>query len=84
MTEPSAGKWAASMAVGGFVGGFAAGSLHAGLFLFAGLSLLGAVIAMSLISPNWKSDLEHNIGTVLGLSTFIPLPCGFLGMILSK
>jgi hypothetical protein len=84
MSEPSAGKWAASMAAGGFAGGLIAGEMHAGFLLFAGLSLLGSVVAVSLISPNWKSDLENNIGTILGLSTFIPLPCGFIGMILSK
>ncbi|MFO1342416.1 MAG: hypothetical protein U1F05_04665 [Burkholderiales bacterium] len=84
MTEPSTGKSAAFMAGGGFLGGVVAGLLHLGFWGFAALTLVSSFLAVSSLSRNWQADLQHNLAMILGLSTVIPLPCGFVGMILSK
>ena len=84
MTERSTGKWAAYMAGGGFLGGVVAGYMHVGFWGFTALTLVASFLAISSLSENWRSELEHNLAMILGLSTVIPLPCGFIGMILSK
>ena len=67
------------MAGGGFFGGVVAGLLHLGVWGLAALTL----VAVSSLSKNWQAELQHNLVMILGLSPVI-LPCGFIGMILSK
>lgn len=72
------------MAGGGFLGGVVAGLLHLGFWGFAATTLVASFLAISSLSKNWLSELQHNFALIIGLSTVIPLPCGFIGMILSK
>lgn len=72
------------MGAGGFIGGILAGGNNAGFWGFAILSLVGAYALLAMFGHIEKSRRELAIGTILGLSTTIPLPCGFIGMIIGK
>jgi len=72
------------LATGGFLGGLVAGGNNAGAFWFFALSLGCAYGLLVLLGHVEKGMREHWIGTVLGLSTFVPLPCGFIGMMIGK
>jgi hypothetical protein len=72
------------MGAGGFIGGVLAGGNNAGLWGFVILSLVGAYALLAVFGHIEKGRRDMAIGMIFGLSTTIPLPCGFLGMIISK
>ncbi len=72
------------LAIGGFLGGLIAGGNNAGIFGFAILALAGGFALMAATGHIRKEVWDAQLGTVLGLSTTIPLPAGFVGMMLGK
>ena len=72
------------MAVGGFLGGLIVGGNNAGTLWFFIITLGMSYFSLVLLGHIEKKDNGSGLGTVLGLSTVIPLPCGFVGMILGK
>lgn len=72
------------MGAGGFFGGLLAGGNNAGFWGFAILSLLGSYALLAALGHIDKGRRDMAIGTILGLSTFVPLPCGFIGMMVGK
>lgn len=47
-------------------------------------SLVGSYALLALCGHIEKDRRDMAIGTILGLSTTVPLPCGFIGMFLGK
>ena len=74
----------AVMAFGGFAGGLLAGGNNAGFLGFVVLSLGASFALLYAMGHIRKETWDQSLGTLLGLSTFVPLPCGFIGMILGK
>ncbi len=74
----------AVMAAGGFLGGMIAGGSNAGTWWFFLLTLGGSYLLLMLLCHIDGKDDGSALGTLLGLSTVIPLPCGFVGMLLGK
>ena len=72
------------MAFGGFFGGVVAGGNNAGILGFFVLTLAASYALLYLMGHIRKGSTDHWVGTLLGLSTTIPLPCGFIGMLLGK
>ena len=72
------------MAVGGFLGGLVVGGNNAGTLWFFVITLGMSYLSLVLLGHISKRDDGSGLGTVLGLSTVIPLPCGFVGMMLGK
>ena len=72
------------MAVGGFIGGMVAGGNNAGFFGLAILAIGGAFASLAIMGHIRKETWDAQFGTILGLSTTIPLPDGFIGMTLGK
>jgi len=72
------------MAIGGFIGGLIAGSNKLGFFALAALCLTIAYGLLFLLGHIDKARKSEALGIVLGLSTFVTLPCGVIGMIASK
>lgn len=72
------------LAAGGFLGGLIAGGNNAGLVWFFVLSLGCAYGLLVLLGHATKANRDYWVGTVLGLSTFVPLPSGFVGMMIGK
>ena len=72
------------MAAGGFIGGLIAGGNNAG-FLGLALLSLGASFGLLWAMGHVRREVwDQQLGTLLGLSTVIPLPAGFLGMLVGK
>ena len=72
------------MAAGGFLGGLIAGGNNAGTWWFFLLTLGASYLLLMLLGHIDRKDYGTGLGAVLGLSTVIPLPCGFIGMLLGK
>ena len=72
------------MGAGGFSGGVLSGGNYVGFWGFAILSLVGAYALLAVFGHIEKGRRDMAVGTILGLSTMIPLPCGFVGMIIGK
>ncbi len=72
------------MAAGGFIGGMVAGGNNAGFLGLAILAIGGAFALLAIMGHIRKETWDAQFGTILGLSTTIPLPTGFIGMILGK
>lgn len=72
------------MGVGGFIGGLIAGGNNAGTLWLVILSLGCSYLLLSLLGHIDKDRRDTAIGTILGLSTMVPLPCGLIGMMLGK
>lgn len=72
------------MAAGGFIGGVLAGGNNAGFWGITILSLVGSYALLAVFGHIQKDRRDVAIGTILGLSTTIPLPCGFIGMLIGK
>ena len=72
------------MAAGGFLGGMIAGGNNTGILWFFLLTLGASYLLLMLLGHIDRKDDGTGLGTVLGLSTVIPLPCGFIGMLLGK
>ncbi len=72
------------MASGGFIGGVFAGVNNAGTLEFFIITLGASYILLMIMGHIERKDDGAGLGTVLGLSTVIPLPCGFIGMLLGK
>lgn len=72
------------MGAGGFIGGVLAGDNNAGAWGFVILSLVGAYALLAALGHIEKGRRDLAIGTILGLSTMVPLPCGFIGTIIGK
>jgi hypothetical protein len=72
------------MAAGGFLGGMVVGGNHAGTLWFFAITLGAAYLALVLLGHIRRPGDGSGLGTVLGLSTVIPLPCGFVGMMLGR
>ena len=72
------------MAIGGFLGGLIVGGNDAGTLWFFIATLGTSYLALVLLGHIDKRDDGSGLGTLLGLSTMIPLPCGFVGMLLGK
>ncbi len=72
------------MAVGGFIGGLVAGGNNAGFIGFAALSIGFAFGLMAALGHVRKDVWDAQLGTVIGLSTVIPMPVGFIGLLLGK
>jgi hypothetical protein len=72
------------MAVGGFIGGLVAGGNNTGFIGFAVLSIGVAFGLLAAFGHVRKDVWDAQLGTVIGLSTVIPMPVGFLGLILGK
>ncbi|MDP9996475.1 putative membrane protein YeaQ/YmgE (transglycosylase-associated protein family) [Variovorax boronicumulans] len=74
------------LAAGGFLGGMIAGGNTAGFVVFCLLSLSGAFAAM-VVFGHWQQIRKHGdqfLGSLLGISTIIPLPAGVLGYVAGK
>lgn len=80
----SEGNFLLVMAIGGFLGGLIVGGNNAGTLWFFVLTLGMSYFSLILLGHIAKNDDGSGLGTVLGLSTVIPLPCGFVGMMLGK
>ena len=72
------------MAAGGFLGGVVAGGSNAGFWAAALLTLVGSYIAVFALGHVEKEKWKLHLGTLLGLSTTIPLPAGLLGFFFGK
>ena len=71
------------MGIGGFIGGLIAGGNNAGPWGFVICSLLGSYALLALCGHVEKRRRDMAV-VIIGLSTTIPLPCGFIGMLLGK
>lgn len=78
------GHWIVVMAAGGFLGGVFAGSNSAGFWGFVILSLVSSYGLLALFGHIEKGRRDTAIGMIIGLSTTIPLPFGFIGMMIGK
>lgn len=72
------------MAAGGFIGGLIAGGNNAGFIGFAVLAIGVAFGLLAVMGHVRKEVWDAQLGTIIGLSTVIPLPAGFVGMLIGK
>jgi low affinity Fe/Cu permease len=72
------------MAAGGFLGGLLAGGTNSSTLAFFVLALGGSIFLLALLGHLKRDSADWQIGTVLGLSTIIPLPTGFVGMMIGR
>jgi hypothetical protein len=72
------------MAAGGILGGLVVGGNNGGTWTFFLVTIAAAYLALVLLGHISKNDNGSGLGMVVGLSTVIPLPCGFVGMMLGK
>jgi hypothetical protein len=85
MSEPTPqGHPAAVMAVGGLIGGLVAGGNNAALVGSLSLTLAASYALLFALGHIRKESWDQSLGTLIGLSTTIPLPCGFVGFLLGK
>lgn len=67
------------MATGAFLGGLIAGGTNSSVWESVVVILIASYGALILLGHIDKNDWTSGIGTMIGLSTMIPLPCGFVG-----
>lgn len=72
------------MAIGGFLGGMMAGGMNVGVLGFVFLCLGTSFGMLAVFGHIRKEVWGHQFATLLGLSTYIPLPLGGIGLILGK
>lgn len=74
------------MAIGAFLGGLFAGANNGGVWTMCILSAIGAVTP-AILGGGRRPDSEEWLGLaalVIGLSTLLIFPCGFIGLIVGK
>ena len=72
------------IAISSFIGGLLAGSNNAGTLGIVALPLIFSFASLALFKHIDKKTWDHSLGILLGLSTTIPLPCGFIGFLIGK
>ena len=85
MSEPTPqGHPIAVMAVGGLLGGLLAGGNNAGLLGGLVRPLVASYGLLFTLGHMRKESWDQSLGTLIGLSTTIPLPCGLVGFMIGK
>jgi hypothetical protein len=72
------------MIIGAFLGGVCAGGMMATPWEMVVLVLGGAFFTLWVCGHTSKKNWDTSLGVLIGLSTTVPLPCGFVGYLLGR
>ncbi|WP_135261595.1 hypothetical protein [Ramlibacter henchirensis] len=72
------------MGLGGFLGGVAAGVIHADFLGFLFLTLGATYGLLAALGHIHNAYAGSQLGQVIGLSTVLSMPAGFAGMLLAR